>query len=90
MTRKRKLDTLSRADLGKQISFTCICQNAAGHVEGIVRSFAHGVYSDRSKGEVDVPLVLVSIYAYRSHESHWATPATLATLTAPAQEPEPE
>lgn len=79
MGRARSLSSLSRADIGKRISFT----NAAGnHVEGTLRAFTHGVFSNASKGEVDVPLVGINLYAYRSHEHHWATPETKAVIEA--------
>lgn len=78
MARKRKLATLNRLDIGKRISF----QSTSGkHVEGVLRAFTHGVFSNPSKGEVDVPLVGINLYTYRSHEHHWALPETTAILT---------
>lgn len=78
MPRKQKLATLNRLDIGKRISF----QSATGkHVEGLLRAFTHGVFSNQSKGEVDVPLVGINLYTYRSHEHHWALPDTRALLT---------
>ena len=76
--RKRKLGTLTRADVGKRIVFV---STQGRHVDGKLRAFTHGVFSNASKGEVDVPLVGINIYALRSHEHHWAEPDTLATLT---------
>lgn len=79
MTRKRILATLTRADIGKQVSFI----GASGrHVEGKLRAFTHGVFSNAGKGEVDIPLVGINLYTYRSHEHHWATPETAATVSA--------
>lgn len=79
MARKRALATLNRLDIGKRIVFV----NTTGHhVEGTLRAFTHGVFSNATKGEVDVPLVGINIYAYRSHEHHWATPETKAELVA--------
>ncbi|MGN7978224.1 hypothetical protein ACTJJ4_11685 [Microbacterium sp. 22195] len=78
MTRKRALSTLNRADLGKRITFVSTTGN---HVEGTLRAFTHGVFSNTSKGEIDIPLVGINLYAYRSHEHHWATPETRAELT---------
>lgn len=77
--RKRELATLTRADIGKHIAFT---STTGSHVEGKLRAFTHGVFSNATKGEVDVPLVGINIYAYRSHEHHWATPETKAELVA--------
>lgn len=76
--RKRKLATLVPADIGKRIAFV----STQGHqVEGKLRAFTHGVFSNVSKGEVDIPLVGINLYTVRSHEHHWAEPDALATLT---------
>lgn len=78
MARKRALATLNRLDIGKRIAF----ENTTGrHVEGTLRAFTHGVFSNASKGEVDIPLVGINIHAARSHEHHWARPETKAELT---------
>ncbi|WP_292727132.1 hypothetical protein [Microbacterium sp. UBA837] len=66
---------MTRADIGKRITFTSLSGRT---VEGQVRAFTHGVFSNNTKDEVDVPLVGISVYALRSHEHHWATPETLA------------
>lgn len=76
--RKRKLATLVPADIGKRIAFV---STQGHHVEGQLRAFTHGVFSNHTKGEVDVPLVGINLYTYRSHEHHWATPEDHATLT---------
>lgn len=78
MPRKRALATLNRLDIGKRIVFE---STTGKHVEGTLRAFTHGVFSNASKGEVDVPLVGINLYTYRSHEHHWATPETKAELT---------
>lgn len=78
MAHRRKLATLTRADIGKRIVFV---STQGRHVEGTLRAFTHGVFSNASKGEVDVSLVGINLYTYRSHEHHWATPEALATLT---------
>ena len=75
--RKRKLATLTRADIGKRIGFI---SSQGRHVEGTLRAFTHGVFSNVSKGEVDIPLVGINLYTLRSHEHHWAEPEVLATL----------
>lgn len=82
MVRKRELASLTRADIGKRIAFT---NSAGNHVEGKLRAFTHGVFSNATKGEVDIPLVGINIYAYRSHEHHWATPETKADLSVTEQ-----
>lgn len=79
MPRKRAMATLDRSDIGKLIEFS----NEGGHHRGVIRSVSHGVYSNVTKGEVDIPRVMVAIYAYRSHEAHWATPETIATISTP-------
>ncbi|MFM9785568.1 hypothetical protein, partial [Streptomyces scabiei] len=76
--RKRKLATLTRADIGKRIEFI---SSQGRQVEGTLRAFTHGVFSNVSKGEVDTPLVGINLYTLRSHEHHWAEPDALATLT---------
>lgn len=82
--RKRKLSTLVSADIGKRIEFT---STQGHHVEGTLRAFTHGVFSNATKGERDVPLVGINLYTYRSHEHHWATPDDLATLSTESTEP---
>lgn len=84
--RKRKLATLIPADIGKRIAFV---STQGVHVEGTLRAFTHGVFSNHSKGEVDVPLVGINLYTYRSHEHHWAKPGDMATLTAEPSDPDP-
>ena len=81
MTSRRKLGTLTRADIGKRITFICECSRPR-RVEGVIRAFTHGVFSHESAGEIDVPRVMVSVYAIRSHDTHWGTPETVATLAA--------
>jgi hypothetical protein len=75
--RPRKVQTLTMADIGKRITFT---SEGGRSVEGVIRAFTHGVFSNASKGETDVPLVGINIYAARSHEHHWARPETLAVI----------
>lgn len=89
MSRRRKLGTLSRADIGKRITFTCACKMPR-HVEGVIRAFTHGVFSHESAGEIDAPRVMVTIAPQRDtqivvpfgSETHWATPETSARLAA--------
>jgi hypothetical protein len=85
MARKRALATLSRSDSGRHIAFC----NDRGHQEGVIRSFSHGVYSRPAFGEVDKPMVMVTLAFHEPEQlvvpfgahSHWATPETLATIT---------
>ena len=79
--RKRKLGTLTRADLGKQVTFTCECVNNSRPVEGSLRSFSHGLFSHESEGVSDAALVGITVRTHRSHETHWATPETIGRLT---------
>lgn len=83
--RKRKLATLTRADIGKRIRLT---SSQGRQVEGTLRAFTHGVFSNVSKGEVDIPLVGINLHTFRSHEHHWAEPDALATLTLEPEEQE--
>ena len=89
MSRRRTLGTLTRADIGKRITFTCECKMPR-HVEGIIRAFTHGVFSHESAGEIDVPRVMVTIGRKGDTqivvpfcaETHWGTPETAARLAA--------
>lgn len=89
---RRKLGTLSRADIGKRITFT---STAGRQVEGVIRAFTHGVFNSPSRGEVDRSLVLVTIVPQRvtqivapfGSEAHWAEPDDRAEIiTTPANE----
>lgn len=83
---RRTLGTLSRRDLGKRIAFKSLNDR---HVEGVLRSFSHGIYSNTSRGEVDRPLVMVTIAPQHKTqivspfgaESHWGEPETRAEVT---------
>lgn len=76
------MKTLAWDDIGKRIEFT---GSRGRHVDGVLRSFTHGVFSHPSAGEYDVPRVLVSVYAGRSHESHWTDPESSARIHALAE-----
>lgn len=82
---RRKLGTLSRADIGAHIAFVT---TSGRHVEGTVRAFSHGIYSSPSRGQVDKPLVMVTLAPKRAEqiivpfgsEGHWGEPDTKAEV----------
>lgn len=75
--RRRQMKTLAWDDIGKRIEFT---GSRGRHVDGVLRSFTHGVFSHHGKGEYDVPRVLVTVYAGHSHEAHWTDPESTARI----------